>query len=370
MIQSIVHKRKSTSPPAIYTLVLLYVVLLMLFSCGFSKEQNTIVVYLDANIVLDDVLIKEAYQIQNIDMEFVTRRQKKIIDKRLVKYPDAPIRWRAKYILNHIDVYISADFEFVNRLKKEGFLQDMSALQPPLESLETVRPQFVDKAFQWVGISARPKVMVYNASLSKHTAKFSLLHGYMALSTVDDKKVIASYRRSQSFMQFIAFLIYTYGAKETDEWMRAINDSLAMRPTGDEIRQIQYLDTNVALLTFADMSMIKKMQASYDPLDRSIVSRLGFVIPFDNLFLSVNTMGIMKSTNRLALSKQFIDFLLSPSAQYKISTDNYDYPTVKNAPMSSFLSSWGAFPIISWDNISDYYQYLPEAKALIKKYQW
>ena len=80
-------------------------------------------------------------------------------------------------------------------------------------------------------------------------------------------------------------------------------------------------------------------------------------------------MGIMKSTNRLSLSKQFIDFLLSPSSQHKISTDNYDYPTVKNAPMSPFLSSWGAYPIIPFEHMTDYYQYLPDAKALIKSYQ-
>jgi hypothetical protein len=87
-----------------------------LFSCGLTKEQNTIVVYLDDDIILDNTLIKEAYQTYNITVEFATARQKYIINKRLAKFPDKAIRLRAKYILKHIDVYMSADLNVLSNI--------------------------------------------------------------------------------------------------------------------------------------------------------------------------------------------------------------------------------------------------------------
>ena len=102
--------------------------------------------------------------------------------------------------------------------------------------------------------------------------------------TVSDKKVIGASQQSSSFVHFIAFLIYSDGKESVDEWMSAIDETLTIRPSGDEIRQIQYLDSDIALLTFVDMFSIKKMSIGYDASDRSIINRLGFIIPMDNLF--------------------------------------------------------------------------------------
>ncbi len=190
-------------------------------------------------------------------------------------------------------------------------------------TLDLVDPSFNDRDGHWVGVSGRSRVVVYNTDTDVPLPQ-----------TIDDMtdpvwaNQLGIAPTNASFLAFVSAMILERGEDGTREWLEAL---AANHP-------VEY-ESNAPIVEATDNGELEGGLVNHYYLLRLRAEGLGehaenYYIPAGDVGSLVMPagVGIMSVTDKPEPAQQFVDYLLSESAQAFFATDTFEYPLIDGVP--------------------------------------
>ena len=243
------------------------------------------------------------------------------------------------------DLVFLTDVGRLQRAKEKDLLQPFSSL----DSVDTIPSKFVDEDNQWVGLTKRARVLVYNAN----ETDVSTLSTYEALSSSSLR--IATRSSTHVYNQsLVASLLALNGTESTRAWLNGLVERFAIRDPLTQNRQHVGNDRDQAKAVYAGIADVAIMNTYYmgrmlfssDPLEVSVAQTLSIFFPNQattGTHVNISGIGLARHSKNTERGQQFINFLLSESAQRVFADENFEYPIRSDMAPHSVLQTWGSF---------------------------
>jgi iron(III) transport system substrate-binding protein len=219
------------------------------------------------------------------------------------------------------DVLLTENSPPLENLQAKGLLSKVDA-----GTLSHVPARFSSPQGDWVGVSARVSVLIYNPSLisaSKLPTKVSQLadaqyRGKLALAPqeTDFQPIVTSYLRA-------------YGRAATLRWLKAIQANAGghIYPDNETIAS----EVNQGAVAFGIVNQYYWYRLRAEIGASSIHSRITYFAPGDpGCVIDVSGAAVLKSSPHQAAAQKFLAFLVSRQAQEVIADPSksisYEYP--------------------------------------------
>ncbi|CAM3079430.1 Fe(3+) ABC transporter substrate-binding protein [Streptobacillus ratti] len=263
------------------------------------------------------------------------------------------------------DVFITVGVGDLYTAKMKNLLQPIKSKKV----LSNVPASFRDKANNWVGLTYRARIFVYNPE----TVNVKELSTYEALADKKwDKRILTRSSGSSYNKHLIAFMIAKNGEKSASEWAMKLTENFAREPKGNDRDQAKAVLAGVGDIAIMNSYYMGRMTVSKDPLEREVASKLKIFFPNQKdggTHINLSGAGITKYSKNKENAIKFIEFLTDQYAQMVYSHENYEYPVNPKTILSPVVESWGKFKTskIDFDKIG---QNLEKAKFVADKANW
>ena len=215
------------------------------------------------------------------------------------------------------DVYLTQDVGALGALQAEGRLTAL-----PESILERVAPSFRSADGQWVGLSGRARVIVYNTDAIDPATLPSTIFDY---TKAEWRGRLGIVPRSDGFPEFVTALRLTRGEAFARQWL------LDLKANAPRI-----YPNNVSAITAVKNREVEAAFLNHYYLYRFVAEEgAGFKARnyfFDNgdiggLFL-VSGAGVLDSATNPEAGRRFIGYLLEKGAQEYFAAQTHEYPLV------------------------------------------
>jgi iron(III) transport system substrate-binding protein len=243
------------------------------------------------------------------------------------------------------DLVFLTDVGRLQRAKEKNLFQPFSSL----DAANTIPSKFVDEDNQWVGLTKRARVLVYDAN----ETSVSALSTYEALSSSSLR--IATRSSTHVYNQsLVASLLALNGTESTRTWLEGLVARFAVRdpltqnrqPVGNDREQAKAVYSGIADVAIMNTYYMGHMLFSSDPLEVNVAQRLSIFFPNQTTtgtHVNISGIGLARHSNVFERGQQFINFLLSETAQRVFADENFEYPIRSDMLPHPVLQSWGSF---------------------------
>ncbi|MHB8378642.1 MAG: extracellular solute-binding protein [Acidimicrobiales bacterium] len=216
------------------------------------------------------------------------------------------------------DVFFSENSPALEYLQQKGLLAKVNAttlVKTPL----TYRSPKGD----WVGVSARVSVLIYNPQLIKKSA---LPTRVLQLASPKYKDKLAFAPSETDFQPVVTSVITSYGRRAAIRWLNGMkaNATSHLYPNNETVA----IDVNRGLVAFGviDQYYWYRLRAQLGPSNTP--SKIAFFSSRDPGFvLDVSGAGVLKSSVHQAAAQKFLAFLVSAQGQEIIAHSiSFEYP--------------------------------------------
>ncbi|MGD2043589.1 MAG: extracellular solute-binding protein [Acidimicrobiia bacterium] len=194
--------------------------------------------------------------------------------------------------------------------------------------LEMVDPKFADRSGRWVGTSGRVRVFIYNTDTDKELPQ-----------TIDEAVdptwtgQLGVAPTNGSFLAFVSAMILERGEEGTLQWLRALAD---IEP--------QEFPGNSPIVAATDAGEVEAGLVNHYYLLRLRAEGEGnnaenWFIPAADVGSLVMPAGagIVADTDMPEGAREFVEFLLSESAQEYFATETFEFPLIGGVPPAEGL---------------------------------
>ena len=183
-------------------------------------------------------------------------------------------------------------------------------------------PNLESRNGDWVGISGRARVLVYNNS---ELTEADLPADIWGLTEPEWNGRVGWAPTNASFLTFVTALRVLEGEDRAREWLEAMiaND-------------VQSYDGNPAIVEAAAAGEISVGLTNHYYLYRFLAEQgeefsarnYYFPTPHAGSIINVAGVGILKTSQNPDAAQQFVEYLLSTDAQQYFASETYEYPLV------------------------------------------
>jgi iron(III) transport system substrate-binding protein len=217
-----------------------------------------------------------------------------------------------------------ADVFFTENSPVLEFLQGKNLLAPlPSSTLDKTSSKYNSPQGDWVGVSARVSVLVYNPKLIKKSA---LPTSILQLALPRYAGLLAFAPGETDVQPIITSVIRTYGHARALKWLQEIksNASGHVYPDNETITN----DVNRGEVAFGVINQYYWYRLSAEIGAKNIASKIAYFAPHDpGYVLDVSGAAILKSSKKQSLDRKFIEFLVSEPGQEIIAHSiSFEYP--------------------------------------------
>ncbi|NDJ23322.1 extracellular solute-binding protein [Nostoc sp. B(2019)] len=219
------------------------------------------------------------------------------------------------------DVFYAQDAGSLGAIAKEG-----RTLSLPTQLLNKVAQQFRSPAGQWIGISGRARVIDYNTKLVKAS---ELPTSVMQLSDPKWRGKVGWAPTNGSFLSFVTAMRLIEGDKKTLQWLKA------MKANGTK----DY-SKNSAIVEALGRGEIALGLVNNYYLYRFITTNPNFPVAIHHTrgdagaLINVAGLAVLNTTDQKSDAEKFVAYMLSPDVQKYLTQKFYEYPLVKDIPVS------------------------------------
>lgn len=203
-------------------------------------------------------------------------------------------------------------------------LQEQNRLAPlPAAVLDQVPKQYDSPQGDWVAVSARVSVLVYNTSkLSPAQLPASILD----LAEPEWKGKLAIAPTETDFQPIVTAVAKAYGTKRALAWLKALNANGASHTYSDNETLTASVNAGEASIGLIDHYYWWRFQKERGP--SNMQSQLAFFSPHDpGYVLDVSGAGVLESSKHRAAAEQLVEFLVSNAGQQTmVASDSFEYP--------------------------------------------
>ena len=237
------------------------------------------------------------------------------------------------------DVFITADAGMLWRAEMRGVFQPITNE----EILARTPAQFRDPESQWVGLSKRARIIIYN----KRKGLPDGISSYEDLAKPAYRGMICVRSSSNVYNQsLLASLIQNDGAEKAAEWVNGVVANFARPPQGNDTSQIEAVAAGKCRLSIVNSYYLARYVGSSDARSKKIGERVGFMFPNQasrGTHVNISGAGITKHAPHKENAERLIAFLLTDGAQKAFAAGNNEYPVVSSVMPTGPVAEFGDF---------------------------
>lgn len=224
------------------------------------------------------------------------------------------------------DVFFAQDAGALGAISKSGQLNRL-----PQSIQNRVTPRFRSKKGQWVGISGRARVVVYN---TEHLSESDLPSSINDFCDEKWKNRIGWAPTNGSFQAFVTAMRKTEGEQKTRDWLQCIqNNNPKVYPKNTPI--VAAAGTGEIDVGFVNHYYLFRFLKDFgdDFKARNYYLKNGD----PGALINIAGIGILNSSESQENAETFIRFLLDHEAQTYFATQTYEYPLINGVDINSKL---------------------------------
>ncbi|HTW08254.1 MAG TPA: extracellular solute-binding protein [Acidimicrobiales bacterium] len=217
-----------------------------------------------------------------------------------------------------------ADVFYTENSPPLEYLQDRHMLAPvPASALARVPERYDSPTGDWLGVSARVSVLIYNPSLIAAT---QLPRTVLQLASRKYRGKLAFAAGETDFQPIVTAVARRYGDAKALSWLRGIKANAGTHIYADNETISAQVNRGAVAFGVVNQYYWYRMGAE---LGRShIHSRITYFAPYDpGYVVDVSGAAVLKSSKHQAAAKKFLAFLVSRQGQEIIAhSHSYEYP--------------------------------------------
>ena len=242
------------------------------------------------------------------------------------------------------DLFLAQDAGALGALAQAGLFTEL-----PTETLQKVEPRFRSADGLWVGVTGRARVLAYNtAAYTPETLPASIFD----LTDEAYRGRVGWAPSNGSFQAFVTAMRELEGEDRTREWLEGMlaNDVQTYSDNSSQLEALGRGEIDLGLVNHYYLFQFLAEQGEDFPVRNHFFSDADL-----GSFVNVAGAGILGTTDQPDEAQQFVDFLLSETAQRHFADNVYEYPLVSGVPASDQLPALSELetPDLDLSNIDD-----------------
>jgi iron(III) transport system substrate-binding protein len=280
----------------------------MLAACGSSSpSKGSITLYSGQHEQTTDSLVAGFEKLTGITVNVRFNDEDTLADQIVTEGKRSPA-----------DVFYTENSPVLEYLQGKGLLAPL-----PASTLAHTPSKFNSPQSDWVGVSARVSVLIYNPKLiSKNKLPTSILQ----LADPKYAGLLAFAPGETDVQPIITSVIRTYGHARALAWLEAIkaNSSGHQYPDNETIAD----EVNRGEVAFGVINQYYWYRLRAELGASGVVARITYLAPHDpGYVLDVSGAAVLQSSTHKALADEFIAYLVSKAGQEIIAHSiSYEYP--------------------------------------------
>jgi iron(III) transport system substrate-binding protein len=217
-----------------------------------------------------------------------------------------------------------ADVFYTENSPALEYLQDKGLLAPVAAATLAKTPaQYNSPQGDWVGISARVSVLIYNPSLISASA---LPTSVLQLANPKYKGKLAFAAGETDFQPVVTSVARSYGAAAASTWLDGIKENAGAHVYPDNETIADEVNRGAVAFGVVNQYYWYRMEAELGAAN--VHSKITYFAPHDpGYVVDVSGAGILKSSKNQAGAQKFLAFLVSKQGQDIIAHSiSYEYP--------------------------------------------
>ncbi len=296
------------------TLALLVVTGGLLSACGSSSGQS-ITLYNGQHVQTTDALVTAFEKATGITVNVRSGDEDDLANQIVVEGSHSPA-----------DVILTENSPALEYLQSKGLLAPVDA-----STLAHTPGRYDSPQGDWVGVSARVSVLIYNPSL---IASSQLPTTVLQLADPKYKGELAFAPGETDFQPIVTSVVRTYGQSAALSWLEGIKANAGdhIYPDNETIAE----QVNRGVVAFGVVNQYYWYRLRAEVGASSMHSDITYFAPQDpGYVLDVSGAAILKSSKSQAAAQRFLAFLVSSQGQQIIShSDSFEYPIASGVTTS------------------------------------
>jgi iron(III) transport system substrate-binding protein len=214
------------------------------------------------------------------------------------------------------DVFYTENTPVLEDLQEKGLLSPVSA-----STLAAVPARYSSPQGEWVGVSARVAVLVYNTALVKAS---ELPSSILELAQPKWKGKLGFAPSETDFQPLLTAITKLDGEAAAEKWLKGLQANAKVYPDDETVvAQVNNGESAVGLINHYYWYRLR------DEVGQSgIHSALHYYAPHDpGYLLNVSGAAVLKSSSRQAAAQKFVAYLVSRQGQEILAhSHSYEYP--------------------------------------------
>lgn len=259
------------------------------------------------------------------------------IDVRYGDSADLALQIDAEGDKSNVDVFISQSPGAVGFLDEQGLLAELAQ-----NELDQVDEDFRAGDGQWVGLSGRVRVLVYNTDLVEPS---ELPDSVLDLTEPDFKGRVAVAPNNGSFQDFVTAMRIELGEDVATEWLdgMAANDA---RPYANNTAIVEAVARGEVPMGLVNHYYLARAKAE----DPSLPAENHYFAEGDmGSLLIVTAAAIVNGSDKSEEAGRLVDFLLSKASQEFFAQQTYEYPLAQGVEPDAALPPLDTVPTTTID---------------------
>ncbi len=313
----------------------LLLALLLSFGLGaaIAQDNGVLNVYSARHYPSDDALYAEFTKATGIRIQRVDADDAGIL-----------ARLNSEGSASPADVILLVDAARLWRAEIGGLFQPLRS--PILEA--RVPPQLRSKdsgqGSQWFGLSTRARLVVYN----KADIKRSDVDSYEKLADPALKGKLCTRSGSHPYnLSLFGAMQEHLGPAATEKWLKGLVGNMARDPKGGDTDQIKAVASGECAVALTNSYYLARLMRSTKADDQAVVARTAAVFPNQAAFgthMNIAGGAVARHSRNRHAARQFLEYLVSDSAQKHFADGNNEWPVVASAKFTNpALETLGPF---------------------------
>lgn len=243
-----------------------------------------------------------------------------------------------------------ADLFFAQDAGALGALSAAGRLAPlPRASREAVEPRFRSANDDWVGISGRARVVVYNTTRLQEQDLPASITGFVA---PEWKGRMGWAPTNGSFQAFVTGMRVQLGEAATRSWLEGMlaNETKTYEKNTAIVQAVAAGEIDVGFVNHYYLYQLQReagdmlTAANYYPQDGDV-----------GALINIAGVGLLTTATNAAAAQQLVDYLLSADGQRYFAEQTFEYPLAAGVPADPRLKPLAAIdpPDLDLNQLSD-----------------
>lgn len=292
-----------------------------------TESTNKLVIYSGRTEDLVQPIIDQFSELSGIEVEVVYGDTSEIAANLLEEGEDSPA-----------DIFYAADPGGLGTVEELGLLTKL-----PDEILAKVPEKFSSDSGEWVGISGRARVVVYN---NEKLTEADLPDDMWGFTEPEWKGRIGWAPTNGSFQAMVTAMRATWGEEETSKWLSAIqaNEPVIYEKNTPIVEAVANGEVDVGFVNHYYLYRFIETEGDSFPVRNYFLPGGG-----PGSLVMVAGAGILKNAQNVENAERFINYLLSVPNQQYFASQTYEYPLVEGVNMPALFQPFAEITAMAID---------------------